>query len=133
VSIPIDHDNVVVHTSTGHVMALRWDGTMAPEQIYYTGGGCTGTAYLNSGWSEAGPIWDSGVFYSGSLDTLMTIVNGDANGLAPNVAFEATGLDNPTCGASSGENHGYLLAAATAASVGLPSFPVAAPLAVTTG
>ena len=132
-SLPSYGSAVEVYTSTGHVLALGWDGTMAPEQIYYTGAGCTGTAYLNSGWELAPPIWGRGVVYSGSLGTLMTLANPDANGLVPNVAMTSAAIDNPTCGTSSGTNHGYLLAPASAASVGLPSYPVAAPLTITAG
>jgi hypothetical protein len=130
-SLPSYGSAVEVYTSTGHVVSLGWDGTMAPDQIYYTGASCAGTAYLNSGWEFAPPIWGRGVFYSGSQATLMTLANPDANGLVPNVGFTAATIDNPTCGPSAGTRHGYLLAPTTPASVGLPSYPVAAPLAIT--
>ena len=111
-------------------MTLNWDGTMSAAQIYYTGAGCSGSAYLNSGWSLAGPSWDRVVVYSGSLGSLMTITNGDANGLSPNTSFTSSTIDNPTCMSSAGTNHGYSLATASATSVGLPAFPVNAPLSI---
>ena len=131
-SLPAESSVVEIYTSTGHVLGLNWDGTMSPSQIYYTGGGCTGTAYLNSGWEQAPPTWAGGVVYSGSLNTLMAIDNADANGLSPNVAFTKTGFDNPTCGTTSGTSHGYLLTAVTPTAVGLPAFPVATPLSIST-
>ena len=121
---------VTVLTSTGYVMSFEWDGTMSPAQIYYTGASCTGTAYLNSGWSGAGPYWGNEVVYSGSFSSLMVPTNLDANNLTPNAAFTSTSIDNPTCGTSSGTRHGYLLTTITAAAAGLPAYPLAAPLRV---
>jgi hypothetical protein len=119
---------LLILTSTGHTVNLEWDGTIAPAQIYYTGGGCTGTAYLNSGWSGAGPLWGGQVVYSGSFASLMVPTNLDANGLTPNAAFTAAAIDNPTCGGASNTKNGYQLVTTTAAAVGLPSYPVVAPL-----
>lgn len=121
---------VTVLTSSGHVLSLEWDGTMSPAQIYYTGGGCTGTAYLNSGWSEAGPYWAKQVVFSGSFGSLMMPTGANPNNLTPNTAFTAAAIDNPTCGLASGTRHGYLLATTTATVVGLPSYPLTAPLRV---
>jgi hypothetical protein len=121
---------VGILTSTGHVVFLNWDGTISPGQIYYTGAGCTGTAYLNSGWSQAGPYWRGEVVYSGSFDALMVPTDLDANGQSPNVSFTSATIDNPACGSSSGARHGYRLTTTTPAAVGLPGYPVDAPLSI---
>ncbi|MCA9554847.1 MAG: hypothetical protein KC933_32755, partial [Myxococcales bacterium] len=96
----------------------------------YTGAGCTGTAYLNSGWSGAGPFGGVEVVYSGSFGSLMVPTGLDANGQTPNATFTSAAIDNPTCGSSSGTRNGYLLTTTTPAGVGLPSYPVAAPLSL---
>ena len=123
-----DGYGATVLTTTGHTVSLNWDGTISPGQIYYTGAGCTGTAYLNSGWSGAGPLYGSQVVYSGSFGSLMVPTNLDANGLTPNASFTSSSIDNPTCGSSSGTRNGYLLVSTSAAGVGLPSYPAVAPL-----
>ena len=119
---------VTVLTSTGNVASVEWDGTISPAQIYYTGAACTGTAYLNAGGSSAGPFWGGQVLYSNSMGTLTVPTDLDANSLAPNASFAAVTIDNPTCGASSGSKYGYRLVATTASAVGLPSYPLVAPL-----
>lgn len=121
---------VTILTSTGHLVSVAWDGTVGAGQIYYTGGSCTGTAYLNSGGADTYPIFAKGVFYSASMGTLMVPANPDANGLAQNEAFTSASIDNPSCYASAGAVHGYELEAVTPTAVGLPAYPVAAPLAI---
>ncbi|MEZ5081038.1 MAG: hypothetical protein R2878_10380 [Thermoleophilia bacterium] len=127
-AIYADGYGVTVLTSTGNVASVEWDGTISPAQIYYTAGGCTGTAYLNAGGSSAGPFWGGQVLYSNSMGTLMVPTNLDANSLAPNVSFASVTIDNPTCGGNSGSKYGYRLVATTASAVGLPSYPLVAPL-----
>lgn len=127
-AIYADGYGVTVLTSTGNVASVEWDGTISPAQIYYTGAACTGTAYLNAGGSSAGPFWGGQVLYSNSMGTLTVPTDLDANSLAPNASFAAVTIDNPTCGASSGSKYGYRLVATTASAVGLPSYPLVAPL-----
>ncbi|MEQ9162883.1 MAG: hypothetical protein RLN74_09260, partial [Ilumatobacter fluminis] len=67
---------------------------------------------------------------SNAFDSLMTKATADANGMSPNVSLTSASIDNPNCYASSGTAHGYLLQTATPASVGLPSYPLAAPLSI---
>ena len=67
-----DRASVRVLTSLGYLMDIRWDGSFASAQIYYTGGGCTGTAYLNAGSSTPQQIYGKLVVYSGSVGSLMT-------------------------------------------------------------
>jgi hypothetical protein len=117
-----------VITSTGHLVSLSLDGTMMPGQISYSAASCAGTAYLNSGGSTSGPIPGNAVVYSGSQATLLVPATVDANGLAQNGSFTSATIDNPTCYASAGTNHGYQPVTVAPAAVGLPEYPLAAPL-----
>lgn len=123
-------ETVTIMTSTGHVVALRWDGTLDPGQIYYDGAGCTGTALLNSGSSSASPIYGKTAVYSGSLSTLMVPSTVSPDGSTPLASMTAAAIDNPVCGGSTGTKYGYLLQAATPADIGLPSYPVVTPFAI---
>lgn len=121
---------VSIVTATGHVVALAWDGTMFADQIYYTAEGCSGTAYLNSGWSGAPPIYAKWVTYSASFDSIMLPDGDNPNGTVPLSSFEAASIDNPACDGASGINYGWKLRSATAAEVGLPSYPADLPLTI---
>lgn len=121
---------VSVVTGSGHIAAFQWDGTMYPAQIYYTGAGCTGTAYLNSGGSTTVPFSGREVQWSASMGTLMVPTDLDANGIAPLVTVSVLTMDNPGCNGSPGNQQGWKLAARTASAVGLPSYPLATPLSL---
>jgi hypothetical protein len=58
-------------------------------QIYWTGANCTGTPYLNSASSTAGPRWSKFVAYSSTANQLYTLASPDANG-------ESTPISGPT-------------------------------------
>jgi hypothetical protein len=112
-----------VLTSTGYFIVIPFDGVFVPAQIYYTGAGCTGTAYLNDGRGGNPPFTNiSGKFvvYSGSMNTLMAPAT-VANGVSTGEAFTAATIDNPACGASSGTESGWKLTPVSHATVGLPA------------
>lgn len=123
-------ETVTIMTPTGHLVALRWDGSLDPGQIYYDGAGCTGNALLNSGSSSSDPIYGKTAVYSGSLATLMVPSTVSADGSTPRVTMTAAAIDNPTCGTSTGTKNGYALRSATATEIGLPAYPVATPLSI---
>lgn len=50
-----------------------------------------------------------------------------SNGVSGSVCFTSGSIDNPTCGASSGNNSGWALSTITNAEMGLPA-TIAAPL-----
>lgn len=112
-----------VLTSTGYIVTIPFDGVFKPAQIYYTGAGCTGTAYLNDGNGGTPPFETIGgkwVVFSGSQNTLMapaTVVSGFSTG----VSFTAATIDNPTCGASAGLRSGWQLTAISRVTAGLPA------------
>jgi hypothetical protein len=122
-------DQVTVLTSTGYQTSIPFDGVFKPAQIYYTGAGCTGTAYLNDGNGGTPPfdaISGKWLVYSGSMNTLMapaTVTNGFSMG----EAFTAATIDNPACGASAGTRSGWKLQAITRTAAGLPA-DIATPL-----
>ena len=47
----IPTSSFVILTSAGYMVGINYDGTLTPGQIHFTGTGCTGTPYLNSGSS----------------------------------------------------------------------------------
>jgi hypothetical protein len=107
-------------TSAGYLVIINFDGSFTPQQIYYTGTGCTGTAYLNAAAAAGGKICGKYVVYSGSMGQLMAPAD-IVGGLAVSESLTAAGLDNPTCSASSGTQSGWQLAAVTRATIGLPA------------
>lgn len=119
---------VTIVTSTGHLLNVEWTGEMYPAQIYYSGSNCTGTAILNAGWSEAGPIYGKTVVYSGSLSALMVPVVVNTNGTSPLRSMSTASIDNPLCMPMSGTHHGWELTTTTPTAVGLPGYPFQTPL-----
>jgi hypothetical protein len=129
--ISFARDAATVLTSTGYQISIPFDAVLKPAQIYYTGAGCTGTAYLNDGNGGTPPfdaISGKWLVFSGSMSTLMepaTVTAGASNG----EAFTAATIDNPTCGASAGTRSGWKLKAITRAAAGLPAV-IATPIKV---
>ncbi|KQY62449.1 MULTISPECIES: collagen-like protein [unclassified Nocardioides] len=129
----IARNSVTVLTSSGYMLTVGWDGSIAPAQAYYTGAGCTGTAYLNSGSSTPSWLYAKTLVYLGSANTLAVPAVLDGSGAAANTGFTAATIDNPACGASAGARNGWELKATTAANTGLPAGVVnqiATPLSV---
>ncbi|WP_435745901.1 hypothetical protein [Nocardioides sp. SYSU DS0663] len=129
-AVSIADAGLTVMTSSNYLLNVGWDGSLYPAQAYYTGAGCTGTAYLNSGWSEAGPIYAKTLVYLGTPNTLAVPDTAVGAMSAPNVALTAATIDNPECGASAGTRHGYQLKHVSAAAVGLPALSGAGQFAV---
>ena len=94
------------------MLALPWTGQSSPAQIYYTGAGCTGTAYLNGGWSgehiHARTVVWSGSFNSWMVPAADTLVGGTS---APVESVSVASIDNPTC-LGSATGRGYKLSPA---------------------
>ncbi len=127
--IASDRDSATVLTSTGYEIDIQFDGTFRAPQIYYTGAGCTGTAYLNDSQGGSGPftkITGKHAVYSASMNTLMAPATVNA-GTATGEALTASTIDNPAYGPSAGTRSGWKLTAVTHAAVGLPN-TIATPL-----
>lgn len=119
---------VTIRTSTGYVLTVGWDGVVPSGQIYYTGAGCTGTAYLNSGGSAGIITTGNFLTYSGSFNTLMRPAS-VSGGIATSVSGVAVqSIDNPTCGSST-TGSGWQLTAITNTAAGLPA-TIASPITI---
>jgi hypothetical protein len=121
--------SATVLTSTGYQIDIPFDGKFYPAQIYYSGGSCSGTAYLNDGQGGTPPfgaINGKWVVYSGSLKSLMAPA-AVSNGVATAEAFTAATIDNPDCGADTGTRSGWKLTPITRSAAGLPD-TIATPL-----
>lgn len=120
-------NSVDIMTTTGHVTTIRWTGVFAPSQIYYSafsGGTCSGTAWLNAGTTTVGYAYGKWMVYSGSKGSLMvpSASSIQPDGTAMSTIVSAQGFDNPTCAASSNTTaQGWELTAVTPAQVGLPA------------
>jgi len=112
---------VTFKTSTNHVVTMNMDGSFPTAQIYYTGAGCTGTAYLNSGGTANSEIYGRVASWSGSLNSFVVPTTVGADGVSVSVAFTAATIDNPACGANAGARDGWLLQTVTRAAIGLPA------------
>ncbi|MCB9544059.1 MAG: hypothetical protein H6703_16650 [Myxococcales bacterium] len=121
---------VTMVTSTGHIVSLRWDGTMAPSQIFWTNDNCQGSPYLNGLNANAPPIFGRYVFFSTAANALMVPSNVLPNNSAAVTQFQAATLENPGCIANAGVRSGFPLQNAAPAVVGLPRYPVFAPLLI---
>ncbi|WP_217996811.1 hypothetical protein [Nocardioides jensenii] len=129
----VTRNSVTVLTSNGYMLAIGWDGSIAPAQAYYTGANCTGTAYLNSGGPNPSWLYAKTLVYLGSANTLAVPAALDGSGAAANTGVNAAAIDNPTCGTSVGSRNGWELKPTTAANTGLPAGVVnqiATPLSV---
>lgn len=127
VVLEVNRSEVVFYTSTGHLVELQWDGTIADGQIFYSGTSCTGNAFLNAAPGNGRPLFGKWVTRSRTTNSLMVPAN-PTNGAAASVSLNSVSMDNPTCRAEQGSRQGYQLTSITAANVGLPTYPVAAPL-----
>ena len=117
-------NTVQVMTSAGYLVYINWNGTITPEQFYYTGPGCTGDTLLNSGWSGALPLYGKALVYSGLIPALMIPTTVGADGLEVLSTMTSSSVHNhPNCTVSVEEVYGWYVSAATPAAVGLPSLP----------
>ncbi len=117
----MSRNSVTVLTGSGYLLTVDWDGTFYPAQAYYTGAGCTGTAYLNAGSPGPYPLYAKTLVYLKSANTLAIPATVDATGSAPNTSFTSASIDNPDCAASASTVSGWQLKATTATAVGLPA------------
>ncbi len=94
----------------------------ASTQIYWTGASCTGTPYLNSGSSTAGPRWSGNVAYSSSANQLYTLASPDGNGESTPAVGPST-TSNDIGGSCSAGGHStqllFTLAPVTPATIGI--------------
>lgn len=106
-----------------YIFYLNGDGFFPGSQIYWTGAGCTGSAYLNDGWGGTGnqKTWANALVYSAKSNQLYRMANANANGVATSVAATAQSIENPTCMASSGTISGWLMTPITPATIGIPA------------
>jgi hypothetical protein len=116
----ISRGAVTVLTDAGYLFTVRWNGSIAPAQAYYTGASCTGTAFLNAGGPGINPIYAKTLVYLKSAATLAVPANLDETGSAPNTSFTSVTIDNPDCVGNAGARSGWELKPVTASSVGLP-------------
>ena len=94
----VTRSSVVVFTDAGYLLTVRWDGSIPTAQAYYTGAGCTGTAYLNAGGSGQNPLYAKTLVYLDSAGTLAVPAALDTTGSAPEfTSFTAATIDNPSC------------------------------------
>ncbi len=113
---------LTVLTSTGYMLGIGWDASFYPSQVYYTGGACTGNAYLNDGGSSGLLLPGKVVYWVGSKNSFMVPANvSGTTGMATSVPISATGLDNPTCNVYNSSSSGWLLTTITRASAGIPA------------
>lgn len=121
--VSINRNSVGFITSAGYYMVVRWDGTMQPAQVYYSGTGCTGTPLLNSGGSAdiATSRWLQWVGSRGELMAPSPV----GNGVVATTTMTANSIDNPTCSTYANPNTytGWTLQTVTASSAGLPRLP----------
>jgi hypothetical protein len=96
-----DQGSVRVLTSAGYLIDIGWDGSYAPAQIWYEGGGCTGIAYLNSGTTAPTKMFGKSLVYSGSLVSLMRPKN-VSNGVSVSGGpYPVASVDNAPCDVAS--------------------------------
>lgn len=121
--VNINRNSVGFITSAGYYMVVRWDGTMQPAQVYYSGTGCTGTPLLNSGGSAdiATSRWLQWVGSRGELMAPSPV----GNGVVATTTMTANSIDNPACNtyANPSTYTGWSLQTVTASSAGLPRLP----------
>lgn len=121
--VNINRNSVGFITSAGYYMVVRWDGTMQPAQVYYSGTGCTGTPLLNSGGSAdiATSRWLQWVGSRGELMAPSPV----GNGVVATTTMTANSIDNPACNTfgSPTTYTGWTLQTVTASSAGLPRLP----------
>ena len=114
-----------VLTPSKYTVDINYDGTFPSGQIWYTGAGCTGTAYLNSGGSAPATYIDlkNTATFSRAFNKLMVIdpSTANANGGVLEQCVAIQSIDNPTCMSSVGTFCGWKLINTTNATIGLPA------------
>jgi hypothetical protein len=130
--ITLTRNNATVLTSTGYIVIIlmtQVSGFDFPiSQIDWTGSGCTGTPYLNSG-SGAGVLsWANVLCYSGQSGSLYSLSGANPDGVASSVTFTSADIENPTC-ISPGTSGGWALTSITRSAAGLPA-TISRPLSV---
>lgn len=120
---------LTILTSTGYVLDLPWNGTFFTGQIWYSGAGCTGTAYLNSGTTDAIVQNGKTLVFSAAMNTLMRPAVVSSGVTTSTSGFAVQSIDNPTCGASAGTGYGWQLTAISNSAAGLPT-TIAGPITI---
>jgi len=114
-----------VLTPSKYTVDINYDGTFNSGQIWYSGAGCTGTAYLNSGGSPPAFYVNlkNTATFSHSFNKLMVIdpSTANSNGGVLEQCVSIQSIDNPTCMSSVGTFCGWKLINTTNAAVGLPA------------
>jgi hypothetical protein len=103
---------------------VGWDGKVPNGQIYWTGAGCTGTAYLNDGnggTAPFDPLWVKSATFSAAAASFMVPNTAATSGAVISGALTSAAIENPACGASAGTASGWQLKTATPAQLGLPA------------
>lgn len=112
-----------VLTSTGYIVGFAWDNALNAAQIYWSGGSCTGTGYLNDGYGGTPvttKLFGKTAYWSAASNSYMVPAT-VTNGTSASVAFSSAAIENPTCGASPGTNSGWQLTTITKAALGVPA------------
>ena len=121
--VSVSATGVTVRPSANFLVTLDWDGQVATRQIFYSGAGCSGTAYLNSG-NTAKAMWGRTVVRSPTLGLLVPAAvqpSGQAVSLISGLTYAA--LHNPDCVAPPSNSSNYYawpMISVTAPAVGLP-------------
>jgi hypothetical protein len=114
-----------VLTINGYIVSFGWDNALSAAQLWWTGAGCTGTAYLNDGGSGtpiSTKIYGKTAYWSTLANSYMvpaTVTNGTSTSVAAAIlTIENTGSG---CSSSSGPNSGWQLTTITKAALGVPA------------
>lgn len=126
--LAIEREGVRIFSATGHVMTLRWDGTLPTDRIYYTQANCAGLAYLDAVDGSSTPIYGRWVVRSRVGSVLYAPTNVGPVGSAPTAQIGVGSVDDGGCQAVAGIRTGWPLTEVEAADIGLPRYPVLAPL-----
>lgn len=139
--LAINSSAFTVLTPNGYTLDINYDGTLVPDQIYFTATDCNGTSYLNSGSSAYNypssykPHWmlKKTAVYSAVhsqlylIDPALINANGAAQDsclLLNSIENSASGCSNQT-GTTSGWTGyaacGYRLVTTTRATLGIPA------------
>lgn len=126
--VGVSSGSFTVVTPTGNVVFLQPSGVSYDRYLFWTGPSCTGTSCYGTFGATAGPGFGGFTVASPVAGGLMVPADPGANGQAPNVSSTYASTSRATCSAGSGSQYGYRMRLATPASVGLPAYPVAAPV-----
>jgi hypothetical protein len=105
---------------SGYVYNVYVDGTFTDGVIYYTGAGCTGTAYASAGGTANIKRLVKSITYSGANHVFYVLTGPGTNGVALSTTLPAllSTESNGLCVASTYSGYGYALSTITAATFG---------------